>query len=120
VPSRESTAISACAAVKVYSFPCGGHMPSSFSRVVDSSSIPVSSDAPSTVTTPIAVCGDGVLLSAKVVARKLGISTRTLWRHCSMGKLPCPEVRIGHRVLWSCNTLVLWINTKLSKGGINE
>jgi predicted DNA-binding transcriptional regulator AlpA len=118
VPSRESTAISASAAVKVYSFLRGGHMPVSISPAVDSG-FP-STDPPPAAATPRAVCGEGVLLSSKVVAERLGISTRTLWRHCGMGKLPCPEVRIGRRTLWSCGTVTAWINAAILKGVSRE
>ncbi len=49
-----------------------------------------------------------LLLSAKRVAEMLQVSTRTLWRLLSDGRLIDP-VRIGRSVRWRKDELLRWI-----------
>jgi len=49
-----------------------------------------------------------LLMSAGQVAEMLNISTRTLWRLKSAGKLPAP-IRIGKCVRWRREDLNTWI-----------
>ena len=49
-----------------------------------------------------------LLLSAAMLAKRLGISMRTLWRLRSSGKLPVP-VRLGGTVRWRAVEVAAWI-----------
>ncbi|MCA9012138.1 MAG: helix-turn-helix domain-containing protein [Planctomycetaceae bacterium] len=49
-----------------------------------------------------------VLLTARQVANLLNISTRTLWRLKSAGKIP-PAIRVGNSVRWRREDLNSWI-----------
>jgi prophage regulatory protein len=49
-----------------------------------------------------------LLLSGKIVAERLGISMRTLWRLRAAGKLPAP-VRLGGSVRWRVNEIDSWV-----------
>lgn len=51
---------------------------------------------------------DQLLLSARQVAEMLNISTRTLWRLKSAGKLPA-AIRIGKCIRWRREDLNTWI-----------
>ena len=48
------------------------------------------------------------LMTAKDLAQMLQLSTRTLWRLLSAGRLP-PPVRIGGAVRWRHEIIVKWI-----------
>lgn len=48
------------------------------------------------------------LLSAKEVARVLGIGERTVWRHRQAGQLPPPLI-VGGRTLWHRPDIEEWI-----------
>jgi len=48
------------------------------------------------------------LMDARDVARRLNVSTRTVWRLLSAGQLPKP-VRIGRSVRWRHEVLEEWI-----------
>jgi len=49
------------------------------------------------------------LLNARQVAKILAVSTRTLWRLKSSGKLP-EAVRVGGSVRWRSDELQQWID----------
>ncbi len=49
-----------------------------------------------------------LLVDAKDVARMLGVSTRTLWRHVSSGQMPQP-VRFGKSTRWRLAEVKAWI-----------
>jgi len=49
-----------------------------------------------------------LLLSAQTLAKRLGVSVRTLWRLRSSGKLPQP-VRLGGAVRWRAGEIHSWI-----------
>jgi excisionase family DNA binding protein len=49
-----------------------------------------------------------LLLSAAEVSSVLGVSSRTVWRLLSTGKLPEP-VRIGGSVRWRADEIRSWI-----------
>lgn len=51
---------------------------------------------------------DPLLISADQFASMIQLSTRTLWRLLSAGKLPEP-VRIGGSVRWRIDDVKLWI-----------
>jgi excisionase family DNA binding protein len=51
---------------------------------------------------------DPLLIPAKEVARILGISERTVWRHQSSGTIPKP-VRIGGNVRWRADEIREWV-----------
>lgn len=50
-----------------------------------------------------------LLISVREVAKMLGISTRSVWRLHSIGKIIAP-VRIGGAVRWRQDELKRWIN----------
>jgi excisionase family DNA binding protein len=49
-----------------------------------------------------------ILLSARTLAKRLGLSVRTLWRLRSGGKLP-PPVRLGGAVRWRAADIDAWV-----------
>ncbi len=49
-----------------------------------------------------------LLIDSRQVGELLNLSTRTVWRLLSAGKLPRP-VRIGRSVRWSRSDLETWI-----------
>ena len=49
-----------------------------------------------------------LLLSARTLAKRLGVSVRTLWRLRSAGKLPTP-VRLGGVVRWRVADIDAWV-----------
>lgn len=49
-----------------------------------------------------------LLIDSRQVGELLNLSTRTVWRLLSAGKLPKP-VRIGRSVRWSRSDLETWI-----------
>ncbi len=49
-----------------------------------------------------------LLISVETVAKLLGISTRSVWRLHSAGKL-IPPVRLGGLVRWNAEELQRWI-----------
>ena len=49
-----------------------------------------------------------ILLSAQVLAKRLGISLRTLWRLRSGGRLP-EAVRLGGTVRWRTSDIDAWV-----------
>ena len=51
---------------------------------------------------------DPALLTAKGVAKLLQISTRTLWRLLSAGKIISP-IKLGRSVRWRKEELMRWI-----------
>jgi excisionase family DNA binding protein len=62
-----------------------------------------------------------LLVTAVELARLLKISTRTLWRQLSAGKIPKP-VRFGGTVRWRLEEIHKWITdgcqaTTMSRGG---
>ena len=48
------------------------------------------------------------LLSAKVLAKMLSLSTRTVWRLRSAGKLPKP-VCVGANIRWKLSDITLYL-----------
>lgn len=52
---------------------------------------------------------DAVLINADELAKMLSVSTRTLWRLLSAGKLIQP-VRIGSNTRWRLNEVHGWID----------
>ena len=48
------------------------------------------------------------LLSAGMLAKRLGFSTRTIWRLTSAGKIPQP-LKIGGSVRWRADEIDAWI-----------
>ncbi|QDU25887.1 Helix-turn-helix domain protein [Anatilimnocola aggregata] len=50
---------------------------------------------------------DRLLLDARATARRLSISSRTLWTLTNSGQIPF--VRVGRRVLYSPTALQAWI-----------
>jgi prophage regulatory protein len=57
---------------------------------------------------PDADLSEPLMLTAAQLARMLQVSTRTLWRMCSGGRLPNP-LRIGGTVRWSLAEIKNWI-----------
>lgn len=53
---------------------------------------------------------ESLLITADEVATMIGISTRTLWRLLSAGKLPTP-VRIGGSTRWQRDAIREWIRS---------
>jgi excisionase family DNA binding protein len=49
-----------------------------------------------------------LLLSARTLAERLGVSVRTLWRLRTSGKLPQP-VRLGGAIRWRAGEIEAWI-----------
>ena len=49
-----------------------------------------------------------LLLSAQMLAKRLAVSVRTLWRLRSTGKLPEP-VRLGGAVRWRAADIDAWV-----------
>jgi excisionase family DNA binding protein len=49
-----------------------------------------------------------LLITAEEVARMMNISTRTLWRLSSAGRMPAP-VRIGGNTRWRTAEVLRWI-----------
>jgi excisionase family DNA binding protein len=49
-----------------------------------------------------------LLLSAQILAKRLGVSVRTLWRLRTSGKLPQP-VRLGGAIRWRATEIDAWI-----------
>ena len=49
-----------------------------------------------------------LLIDSRQVGELLNLSTRTVWRLLSAGKLPQP-VRIGRSVRWSRSDIEIWI-----------
>jgi excisionase family DNA binding protein len=49
-----------------------------------------------------------LLIDSRQVGELLNLSTRTIWRLLSAGKLPQP-VRIGRSVRWSRSDIEIWI-----------
>ncbi|MBS0263432.1 MAG: helix-turn-helix domain-containing protein [Planctomycetes bacterium] len=50
-----------------------------------------------------------LLITARQLADKLQISTRTLWRMLSAERLPAP-IRVGGIVRWRANDIERWIS----------
>lgn len=50
-----------------------------------------------------------VLIDVAKVARMLSVSTRTVWRLVSAGKLPAP-IRVGRSVRWCRAAIDAWIS----------
>lgn len=50
-----------------------------------------------------------LLVDVKGLSRLTSLSTRTLWRLRSAGKLP-GSVKIGSRVVWSYESIRLWVD----------
>lgn len=69
-------------------------------------------DAAPTETAPL-------LLSARSLANRLGISVRTLWRLRTAGKLPLP-LKIGGSVRWRADEIDDWIRTGCPAIGARE
>jgi len=59
-------------------------------------------DSPPAQTSPL-------LLSVRTLAKRLGLSVRTLWRLRSGGKLP-PPVRLGGAVRWRTADIDAWVD----------
>ena len=51
---------------------------------------------------------DPLLVSARELARQIGVSLRHIWRLNSMGKLPKP-LKIGHSVRWISSEIEAWL-----------
>ena len=49
-----------------------------------------------------------LLITARQLAGKLNVSTRTLWRMLSAGRLPVP-IRVGGIVRWRIEEIEKWI-----------
>ena len=50
-----------------------------------------------------------LLITARQLASKLNVSTRTLWRMLSAGRLPVP-IRVGGIVRWRTEEIEKWIS----------
>ena len=50
-----------------------------------------------------------ILVSARTLAKRLGISVRTLWRLRTSGKLPHP-IRLGGAIRWRAAEIDAWID----------
>lgn len=60
-----------------------------------------------------------LLIAAAQVAKMLQISTRTLWRLNSAGRLPAP-VRLGGTVRWRLEEIKIWIARGCPKAEARE
>lgn len=49
-----------------------------------------------------------LMLSAQMLAKRLAISVRTLWRLRSAGKIP-PPIRLGGAVRWRTADIEAWV-----------
>jgi predicted DNA-binding transcriptional regulator AlpA len=61
-----------------------------------------------TIEADISADSEPLLVTAKVVARLLNVSTRSLWRMKSAGNIPSP-VRVGSAVRWRIDEIKAWI-----------
>lgn len=54
------------------------------------------------------LAASSLLVSAQTLAKRLGVSVRTLWRLRGAGKLPSP-VRLGGAVRWRTADIEAWV-----------
>ena len=67
----------------------------------------IATDGSYAVTSEMA--GEALLISAEQLAAMMNVSTRTLWRLLSAGKLPEP-VRLGGLTRWRLDRVRQWID----------